>query len=121
MSDSGLLIGGYTISEPDFEAHNFTLEMLSAAGALLSETDPVQSSALVSTPGSKNTSHDMVRKAYWEQHAVEIPKGKVWGRALADTLIDTPNADATPIAEQFTHILRGSRTIYRFSTKAYQK
>lgn len=121
MSDSGLLPGGYTIFDPDFETHNFTLEMLSAASALLADADPVPSSALVTTPGSKNAGHDIVRKAYWERYAVEIPKGRVWGRALADTLIGTPQADAAPIDEQFTRLIRGSRTNYRFSTKAFKK
>ena len=121
LSDSDLLPGGYYIFEPDFETQNFSLEMLSAAAAGLAGVKQLPPSALEKSPCSKNTGYDVVRKAYWEHYAVEIPKGMAWGEALAETLIGTPQADAAPIDEQFTRLLRGSRSNYKFSTKAYQK
>ena len=117
MSDSDLLPGGYRISEPDFEGHNFSCEIvLSAASALHADIEPVRPSDLRAWVGSEHAGHDVVRKAYWELHKVEITKGRVWGRALADALSGTPQADEAPIHEQFTHLLRGSHGNYRFST-----
>lgn len=121
MSVSGLLAAGYVISEPNFEDHNFSIEvMLSAAGALNTDIEPVQSSELETSPSGKGTGFETVRKAYWKLRTVELPKGMGWGRALADALDGTPTADESPIHDQFTHLLRGSRSNYRFSTKSVQ-
>ncbi|MCY4528359.1 MAG: hypothetical protein OXD46_04925 [Chloroflexi bacterium] len=117
MSESGLLPAGYAISEPNFEEHNFSCEtMLSAAGALNPDIEPVQSSELE----TMDTGFKSVSKAYWELRAVELNKGRQWGRALADALNGTPTTDEAPIHDQFTRLLRGSRSNYRFSTKSVQ-
>ena len=121
MSESGLLPAGYAISEPNFEDHNFSIEvMLSAAGALNTDVEPVQSSDLETSPSGKGAGFETLRKAYWKLRTVELPKGIRWGRALADALNGTPTADESPIHDQFTHLLRGSRSNYRFSTKSVQ-
>ena len=121
MSRSGLLPAGYAISEPDFEDHNFSCEvMLSAAGALNPNIEPVQSSQLETSPSDKVTGLETVRKAYRKLRTVELPKGKNWGIALADALNGTPTADEAPIHNQFTRLLRGSRGNYMFSTKYVQ-
>ncbi len=118
MSDSGLLPAGYVISEPNFEEHNFSCEvMLSAAGALSTDIEPVQLSDLETSPIGKGTEFETVRKAYWKLRTVELSKGIRWGRALADALDGTPTADEAPIDDQFTRLLRVSRSNYRFSTK----
>ena len=121
MSESGLLAAGYAISEPNFEDHNFSCEvMLSAAGALNTDIEPVQLSDLETSPSGKGTGFETVRNAYWKLRTVELPKGTRWGRALADALNGTPTADEAPIHDQFTRLLRGSRSNYRFSTKCVQ-
>ena len=121
MSDSGLLPAGYAIFEPNFEDHNFSCEMmLSAAGALNADIEPVHSSELETSLGGKETGFETVSKAYWQLRTVELSKGRSWGRALADALSSTPSADEAPIHEQFTRLLRGSRSNYRFSTKSVQ-
>lgn len=118
MSDSGLLPAGYTISEPDFEGHNFSVEvLLSAASSLHANIEPIRPSDLETSLGGEAADYDVVRKAYWERHRVGLPKGRIWGRALADALRGASQEDGAPICEQFTHLLRGSRSNYRFSTK----
>ena len=121
MSTSGLLTAGYAISEPNFEDHNFSCEvMLSAANALNAGVMPVMSSDLETSPGGKKAGFETVRKAYWKLRTVKLTKGRNWGRALADALNGTPMADEASIHDQFTRLLRGSRSNYRFSTKSVQ-
>ena len=94
--------------------------MLSAAGALNADIEPVHSSELETSLGGKESGFETVRKAYWQLRTVELSKGRSWGRALADALSSARSSDEAPIHEQFTRLLRGSRSNYRFSTKSVQ-
>ncbi len=121
MSNSGLLPGGYAISKPNFEDQNFSLEtMLMATNALNADIEPLHLSDLDASLHGENVGFAALRKAYWVLRSVQLTKGEDWGRALADALSGTPGTAETLIHEQFTRILRGSRSNYRFSTKSVQ-
>ena len=119
MSDSGLLPADYVISSPDFEGHNFSLDiLLEAANIMHPDIEPIDSSDIEALVDQGKAHYAVVREAHWRHRRVQLEKGAKWGRALADALSGRPEADEAPIHEQFIYLLRGSASNYRFSTTA---
>ena len=119
MSDSGLLPADYVISSPDFEGHNFSLDiLLEAANIMHPDIEPIDSSDIEALVDQGKADYAVVREAHWRHRCVQLEKGAKWGRALADALSGRPEADEAPIHEQFIYLLRGSASNYRFSTTA---